>query len=659
MEILRAYRFRIRPTGHQATLFGQYCGVARFSWNWGVKACRQEYEAAVEAAKEADDYTEETKRDGTTYKKWNTKGRMPISNPGTVPDGTPKSFGGRLYAAFLLEHQLEQASKRKAKRDPSSHPHPWLLPIYSHVYSYALANVVKAYGAFWKGLKAGRGTGRPLLKSKNPVGKIARRKWGVRQDRHPSFGFQVQPGRQIVQAQPTCPKCQATSHKLAILVCPACGEPKPVYVVLPPMMGLGPLKVWDDLSKMRGRPVMATVRQEADKWFISISCKIQIDAPKPEGAVIGADLGVNSIVTLWSQEPLDVDRLERRLTGLTDEQEELLADDASAGVRDARIADLGRLADRTPAELDELKLLDSKRRHREVVRRCKAVVQDSIIVTTEDEGTLYELRPPLPLHRKQKRLARMQRALKRKEKGSKRKTRAELQITRLHETIRCQRVDYLHKLSRWLTEEGRTVVMEGFDVSRLVQHAVPKNMKGKRKRDRRRKILDIAWGDLRFRTEYKGVEHGADFVMCDTFKATDRPCYLCGTLNEIPPTTSAYHCEGCGNQTTRQRNTARLLESFGRGNSPESTPGHGETDDVDPTALPPSEAGEHPAGLKRNGSLPSPGGNGAAGGSAPKKARKKGGRKRRKPRAPGTGANTSQTPSMEALGAPSKGTSST
>jgi IS605 OrfB family transposase len=451
------------------------------------------------------------------------------------------------------------------------------------------------------------------------VGKVARRKWGVRQDRHPSFGMQVQPGRQVVQGQPTCPSCGEKADAKAGLTCASCGAVKPSYVVLPPMLELGPVKVWDDLDKMRGRPVMATIREEAGHFYISLSCKIEIQPPKPAGAVIGVDLGVNSIVTLWSREALDVQRLERRLTGLTSAQEILLADEEGAASRDERIRELQRAGVLAIGEKEELSLLMAERRHRQVVARTKESVAESLQVIKEDEGYLVELTPPLPLHRKQKRLARLQRALKRKTRGSKRMARAELQITRLHEAVRWQRADYLHKLSRWLTEEGRIVVMEGFDVRKLIQHGVPKHMKGKRKRDRRRKIADIAWGDLRFRTEYKGVEHGAEFVQCDTYKATDKPCYICGTLNEIPPTTSAYHCEGCGNQTTRQRNTARLLESFGRGNSPESTPGHGETDDVDPTALAPSSAGDDPAGVKRNGSSPSP--RRKAGGSAPKRHR--------------------------------------
>lgn len=619
MEILRAYRFRIRPTDHQVNLFEEYCRVARRAWNWGVNRCRAEYDAAVTAAKAEEDYEEKVGKDGKAYKKWNLKGRMPLANPGTVPDGTPKSFGGRLYAAFLEAHQLDQKSKSKFRQEPAKHPFPELLSVYSHVYAYALQNVAKAYSAFWAGRKVGRRTGKPLLKSIKPVGKRARHKFGVRQDRHPGFGMQIQPGRQAIQAQPTCPKCGETSKDKAELVCGNCGATKPAYVVLPPMLGLGHIRVWDDLDKVRGRPVMATIRKEAGHFYVSLSCKIDIDPPKAKGAIIGVDLGVNSIVTLWSREPLDVTRLERRLTGLTTEDEILLADEEGAGLREERIRELQTAGVLAIGEKEELCLLLGQRRHRNIVAATKARVAESIRVTAEEEGYLVELTPPLPLHRKQKRLARLQRALKRKEKGSKRMRRADLQITKLHETVRCQRADYLHKLSRWLTEEGRIVVMEGFDVKQLIQHGVPKHMKGKRKRDRRRKIADIAWGDLRFRTEYKGVEHGAEFVQCDTYKATDKPCHVCGTLNEIPPTTSAYQCEECGNQTTRQRNTARLLESFGRGDSPESTPGHGETDDVDPTALAPGSAGGDPAGMKRNGSSPSP--RRKAGGSAPKRHR--------------------------------------
>jgi len=629
IEILRAFRFRTRETGHQAALFWEYSRIARSAWNWGVKTCREEYEAAVEQAKEEDDYVEKQDKKGETYKKWNTKGRMPIVSPGDVPDGVPKSFGGRLYAAFLEHHKLDYRSKREGTADPESHPYPHLLPVYSHVYAYPLQNVAKAYSAFWNGRKAGRDSGKPLLKTWKPVGKRARRRWGVRRERNPSFGLQVK-GRQILRAQPTCPKCGVKADDLQELHCPACGEKKPAYIELPAMLGLGPIKVWDDLTKVRGRPVQATIRREGEHWYISLSCKIQIEPKKPTGQVIGVDLGVNSIVTLWSDEELDTSRLARRLKGLTYDQEELIADLDGAFSMNERISELQReLPTLTVGEKDELAILIRRRNHRHRIRRIKQAVEDSITVTIEDEGVLTQLLPPLPLERKQRRLARMQRQKKRKQRGSKRMKRAELAISRLHERVRRQRADYLHKLSRWLDEEGRVVVMEGFDVKKLVQHGVKKHMKGKRKRARRRKILDIAWGELRFRTEYKGVERGAELVICEKFKATDRPCYICGTLNKSPPTTSEYRCAGCGNVTTRQRNTARLLEGFGRGDSPESTPGHGGTNGVDPKALGPGSAGVDPTGKdrvtgkKRNGSKRSPGSrtssdNTAARGAAPK-----------------------------------------
>ena len=43
--MLRSHRIRLDPTPSQATYFAKGCGVARFSYNWGLARWQQQYEA--------------------------------------------------------------------------------------------------------------------------------------------------------------------------------------------------------------------------------------------------------------------------------------------------------------------------------------------------------------------------------------------------------------------------------------------------------------------------------------------------------------------------------------------------------------------------------------------------------------------------------------
>lgn len=67
---------------------------------------------------------------------------------------------------------------------------------------------------------------------------------------------------------------------------------------------------------------------------------------------------------------------------------------------------------------------------------------------TQDNGR--KVAAPQHLRKTEKRLARAQRALSRKKKGSNNRGKARVRVARLHEKIRNQRVDHLHKLTTHL-----------------------------------------------------------------------------------------------------------------------------------------------------------------------------------------------------------------
>lgn len=183
-------------------------------------------------------------------------------------------------------------------------------------------------------------------------------------------------------------------------------------------------------------------------------------------------------------------------------------------------------------------------------------------VATLSDGT--QIDPPRPLEKALKRIAFLQRRLQRRERGSARYEKAKLALAREHQRVANIRSDFLHKLSLELVKRCSVIFVEGFDAKALVEHAVPRQLTGKRKRKRRRDILDMGWGELRRQLQYKGKWYGCDVIVVDPFESTDRPCHVCGAENQMPADTSNYICTACGLTTSRQLNTARLLAAYGR-----------------------------------------------------------------------------------------------
>lgn len=184
------------------------------------------------------------------------------------------------------------------------------------------------------------------------------------------------------------------------------------------------------------------------------------------------------------------------------------------------------------------------------------------LVTHTHGDEIKRIAPPRLLEKALKRLRRLQRSVSRKEKGSKRVAKRRLEVAKLHAKVARMRKDYLDKLSHALVHSYNQIVIEGFDIRQLVSKSV-----GRRKR--RREIMDAAWGELRRQLGYKSAWHGADLLVTAPLDPTDQTCHRCGERNKMAPTTNRYRCGSCGLTTTRQENTSRLLESFGRGSTPD------------------------------------------------------------------------------------------
>jgi putative transposase len=150
-------------------------------------------------------------------------------------------------------------------------------------------------------------------------------------------------------------------------------------------------------------------------------------------------------------------------------------------------------------------------------------------------------------------------------------------IAQKHDQIARVRSDHLHKLTHRLIHEASTICTEPHNITGLVSAGVAKRCealyrKGLRRKDIRRAMLDIGWGELRRQIGYKAPWKGRQYMTMPEGSATDQACWRCGRENKMPEHTSEYSCEGCHWHGTRQENTALACLGY-----------------VDPATVPPKE----------------------------------------------------------------------
>ena len=125
---------------------------------------------------------------------------------------------------------------------------------------------------------------------------------------------------------------------------------------------------------------------------------------------------------------------------------------------------------------------------------------------------------PRHIKKHEKNLARKQKKLARKELGSKSRQKAKKLVARVHARISNSRQDFLHKLSRKLTNESKVVVVENLNVRGLVRnHKLAKA------------ISDVGWGMFINFLDYKLEREDKKLIEIDRFFPSSHICPECLT----------------------------------------------------------------------------------------------------------------------------------
>lgn len=153
---------------------------------------------------------------------------------------------------------------------------------------------------------------------------------------------------------------------------------------------------------------------------------------------------------------------------------------------------------------------------------------------TGDNGR--SVKPANLFQKQRKRLERLQRKANRQKKGSNGQKHSYQKIGKLHEKVRRSRSAFNHKLSSKLVSEYGAIAFEGSNLQNMT-HAPKAKLRedgkgyekngAKAKAGLNRALTDVAWGDLRAKTEQKCKSAGREFEKT-TAAYSSRKCHRCG-----------------------------------------------------------------------------------------------------------------------------------
>ena len=185
-------------------------------------------------------------------------------------------------------------------------------------------------------------------------------------------------------------------------------------------------------------------------------------------------------------------------------------------------------------------------------------------VTCHNGEDSWKVKHPKWLKRHQRNLRQQQKRLSRRKKTSRRREKARKLVARSHERLSNTRQDFLHKLSRKITDENQVVVVENLNIRGMVKN-----------RKLSKSISQSGWGMLLNFLEYKLKHKGGVLVEIDRFFPSSKLCSHCGhKYQDLQLQEREWSCEACGTKHQRDENAAKNIRIegiriLGLGHSPQ------------------------------------------------------------------------------------------
>jgi len=156
-----------------------------------------------------------------------------------------------------------------------------------------------------------------------------------------------------------------------------------------------------------------------------------------------------------------------------------------------------------------------------------------------------------------------QRKLNRRfKKGAKQQSKNYLKqnmvVAKLHEHIRNQREDYLHKASMQIIRSFDTICLEDLNIKAMMQNEKLALAIG-----------EIGWHKFKSMLEYKADWYGKNILYIGRFQPSSKLCSHCGTIfKELSLKDRSWTCQSCRTHQQRDANAANNIKNFGLRNKP-------------------------------------------------------------------------------------------
>ncbi len=147
----------------------------------------------------------------------------------------------------------------------------------------------------------------------------------------------------------------------------------------------------------------------------------------------------------------------------------------------------------------------------------------------------------------QRSLRRAQQALSRKTKGSNNRYKARLKVAKLHQHIRNQRKDLIHKFTTQLVNENQVIAVENLNIAGMVKN-----------RNLAKHINSAGWGEFVRQLEYKSKwSQHCSVVIVNRFYPSSKLCSVCDTKNDdLKLSQRIWTCKKCNTEHDRDVNAA-------------------------------------------------------------------------------------------------------
>jgi len=146
-----------------------------------------------------------------------------------------------------------------------------------------------------------------------------------------------------------------------------------------------------------------------------------------------------------------------------------------------------------------------------------------------------------------------QRKLSKMKNESKNKNKQRIKVAKLYERVCNQRKDYLHKLSKTLTNNYDTIIIEDLNMQEMGKQL----HLGKG-------VYDNSWGMFTNLLEYKLKNMGKQLIKIDKWFPSSKMCNECGEINhELQLSEREWVCRLCGSIIDRDYNAAKNIRDEG------------------------------------------------------------------------------------------------